>query len=564
MAVASATLLRELEALKNSYGGEAAAQKLALLVPLLRRRLITAAEVLRLHELLCFMQAYPDDAAVLEQVEAMLAAFARRGDLRRHRRELADTGIAGTDIYYSFYWPTARWIERRYPASLTIDWVDFSGQDRLSELLGVLMPASESPAFDMLSFAPRQWLDELKGAGENDETDAAFLIRRFAALKAEPRVREKLYEDLDVPMRLTPGPGTPARSGVKLPGQPVTFQIRPLSRKRPKLRQDILRPPLKVRQLSPHEGRKVIDLAVAAMITRARDLDAFAYGDPGDVRLIDCGDGLQFACIGQVPERRLMLESVYGFLTIKNGVPIGYVLASSLFHFAEIAYNVFETFRGAEAAPIFGRVLAMVHHLFGARAFSIDPYQLGHHNSEGLQSGAWWFYYKLGFRPEDPEVRRLLRGELQKLRANPRHRSSRATLQELSASHTYFYLDERRDDVLPKLSIGELGLKIARSLAERDGGDRERAIRAASRKVAGLLGVRSLRSWSQGERLAWARWCPVIQLLPGVARWSQADRSALVKVILAKGGRRESDFVRLFDQHRRLRRAMVKLLHEAD
>ena len=76
--------------------------------------------------------------------------------------------------------------------------------------------------------------------------------------------------------------------------------------------------------------------------------------------------------------------------------------------------------------------------------------------------------------------------------------------------------------------------------------------------------MRSLRSWSQGERLAWARWCPVIQLLPGVARWSQADRSALVKVILAKGGRRESDFVRLFDQHRRLRRAMVKLLHEAD
>jgi hypothetical protein len=92
------------------------------------------------------------------------------------------------------------------------------------------------------------------------------------------------------------------------------------------------------------------------MVTRARDLDAFSYADPRDVRLVDCGDGLVFACVGVRPERRLLLESVYAFLTLKNGVPIGYVLSSALYGSAEIAYNVFETWRGAEAGRVYGRV----------------------------------------------------------------------------------------------------------------------------------------------------------------------------------------------------------------
>jgi len=399
----------------------------------------------------------------------------------------------------------------------------------------------------------------LKGPGE---TDAVFLIRRFEALRASSFTREKLYESLDVPIRLAPGPSTPTRTGAKLPGMPVVFQTQPLSRSRPDLRQEIRKPVLRVRALSPREGQRLIDAAIAAMITRARDLDAFAYGDKNDVRLIDCGQGLQFAVIGQIPERRLLLESVYGFLTIKNGVPIGYVLASSLFNSSEIAYNVFETFRGAEAAPIFGRVLAMAHQLFGANAFSIDPYQLGHNNAEGLESGAWWFYYKLGFRPEDPNVRRLLRAELRRLRQNPRHRSSLATLQQLSSEPMFYYPGRAKQEVLAKLSIGELGLKISRLLAERFGADREKGVRTLSREAAQLLGVNSQRTWPAGERLAWERWSPLILLLPGVSRWRPEEKRDLVRVVRAKGSRCESDYVRRFDQHQRLRRAILKLSAE--
>ena len=561
MAEKTSFTLRHLERLKDTYGGDSAARKLELLQLLEHRRLARPREVFRLHEILCFLRAFPDDKGVLTQVERMLASFVDRADLRRHRRALADTGIAGTAIHYPFYWFTASWLARRWPDRLTIEWADFENKSTLVEMLHLLLLYSETPALDELVFSPREWVHRLKGP---HETDAAFLIRRFRALHSDSFGRETFYEDLDIPIRLRPGPDTPTRTRAKYPAVPVAFQARPLMRSRPSLRREVKRPPVAVRELLPREGQKLIDLAREAMVTGSRDLDVFEHGNKNDVRLVDCGQGLQFACIGAVPERRLLLEAVYGFLTLKNGVPIGYVLASALFRSSEVAYNVFETYRGAESAYTYGRVLAIVRHLFGSDAFTVETFQLGHNNPEALQTGAWWFYYKLGFRPHDPEVRRLLQRELKRMKANPRHRSDVVTLDRLAAENVYLYLRRPRPDVLGRLSLGDVGLQVARYLAHRFGSNREKASKACSREAARLLGVRSLRRFSSGERLAWERWSPLIMALPGVERWSRADKQALVRVVRAKGGRRESDFLPLFDRHRRLRRSIVKLAGAED
>lgn len=561
MANSISVRLAHLERIKDAYGGERETdEKLRLLQILSRRRLGRADEVQRLHEALCFLRAYPDDARVLEQVEWMLDAFPGRGDLKRFRRALAETGIAGTDINFSFFWFTAEWLARRWPTCLAVDWPEFEKVDRLEEMLHLLVPFSETPALDMLDFTPREWIRRMKG---EDESDASFLIRRFQALKTDDVGRETFYEGLDVPIRLSPGPGSPSRTHARYPSLPVAFQTRPMSRARPSLRDELRRPPLAVRPVARREARKLIDLVRAAMVTRHRDLYSFSHADPDDVRLVDCGEGLQFACIGAIPRRRLMLEAVYGFLTLKNGVPIGYVLASSLFGSTEVAYNVFESFRGAEAASIFGRVMSMSHHLFGSDAFSIDPYQLGHDNREGLESGAWWFYYKMGFRPEDPEVRRLLRAELACMKRDRGHRSDLETLNRLASQYVFYYTGSPRDDTLAHVSLGNIGMHVTRYLASRFGADRERGLGVCAREAARLLGVRSMRSFTAGEKLAWERWSPLVLILPGLERWKPEERRQLVRVVRAKGGRRESEFVRLFDGHRRLRRAVLKLARES-
>ena len=51
-------------------------------------------------------------------------------------------------------------------------------------------------------------------------------------------------------------------------------------------------------------------------------------------------------------------------------------------------------------------------------------------------------------------------------------------------------------------------------------------------------------------------------ILPGIRRWSRQDKRALVAVIRAKGGRRESDYLLRFDQHRHLRKAIRRLTQE--
>ena len=556
MRVSASTLLRRLERIKDDYSPEATGRKLGWLRELDRRRLSKAKEVYRLHEVLSFLHAYPDDRQVRARVEQMLKHFSKRSDLHRFAATLADTGIEGTPINYSFYWATALWLETKWPGCLSIDWKMFKNGDELWGVLYPLLPFAESLALDEANLKPRELLEWLK---HPNETDAGFLVRRVSKSLGDDSTRETVYEDLDVPCKLSPGPGTPARTPARYKPSPVVFQSGPLDRSRPDLKKESLLPPQTERPVSPREGRKLIEMARKTMVTRSRDLYVFQNGDENDVRLIDFGDGLQFAAIGLRPEYRLMLDSVYGFLTLKNGIPIGYVLTRSYFNSSEVAYNVFETFRGGESARIYGRVLAMTRHLFGADAFTVDPYQMGHKNVEGLKSGAWWFYYKLGFRPLDPEVKRLLRAELARMRRNPRHRSSQATLNRLSSRNMFFFLGRSRKDIRGIISLENIGLAVSRYLALRFGADRERATQVCEKEAARLLSIRSFRGFTAGERLAWNRWSPLILTLPGVERWTREEKHALAKVARSKGGRWESDYLRIFDNHRKLRRALLTL-----
>jgi hypothetical protein len=354
-------------------------------------------------------------------------------------------------------------------------------------------------------------------------------------------------------IRLSPGPDTPSRSRARFSVSPFVPQAGPLRRSRPNLFDEAFRPPHRIRSVSPRRADELIDLARGGMVTRSRDLDAFADASRKDVRIIDCGGGLELACIGVVPEKRMLLEAVYGFLILRNGVPIGYTLASALWNSSELAYNMFDTNRGAEAAYVYGRFIAIVRSLFDADTCTVYPYQLGHGNEEGIQSGAWWFYYKLGFRPKDPEILELAERELARMRRRPSHRSSPETLKKLSSKNVFLHLGKPRDDVIGVLPLDRIGLAVTDYVVKRFGWDRERASEVCADEVAELLDAGAWRRFPAAERLMWRRLSPLILLLPGVERWSDEDKKKLVEIMRAKGGRRESDFVKLFDNHKKLR-----------
>lgn len=547
--------LRRLESVKLEFGAQLAQEKLRCLRELKTGQLASADQITRLHEVLCFVQASPDSAEVLSLVEQILARFDHRRDVKQHAEDLADTGIAGAPIYYRFYAATASWLVDRWPDRLRIDWDEFENINLFEPYLPLLATFSETPALDGITMETSDWVKRLKS---REETDAVFVVRRLQHLAADEFLFERLYEEFDIPLIIAPGPDTPSRTRAKYDKSPIDYQSTPLVRTRPSVRDEILHPPGRPRLLSRTEGSRLIDLAHSAMVTRQRDLDAFAYADANDVSLVDDGGDLQFVLYGLLPQRRFLLETQYGYLILKNGVPISYGAITCLFNSAEVAYTIFDTFRGVESARIYVRTLVMVQTIFGCDTFMIAPYQLGMDNEDALQSGAWWFYQKLGYRPRSKRLLRLMEQELSKMKQRPRHRSSKAVLKQLATEDVFLSLNGQRDDVLGVLKLENVGMKITDLFARRFGSQREQGEEVLAADAAECLNVKSFRGWSAAEKLAWRRWSPLVALLD-VAEWPAADQQALAQLVRAKGGRRELDYLYHFEEHSLLKKAVVEL-----
>ncbi|MFO1328961.1 MAG: hypothetical protein U1F56_16500 [Rubrivivax sp.] len=553
-APAPAHALPALEALRDLPGAAGADARREPLARLAAATLRSAAEVLRLHECLCWLRAYAGGHAERAQVASMLDGFADRVDLQRHRRALADSGIAGTDTRYRFFWGQALWLATRWPAQLALD--RRAGADaapRLARALPVLVTHVEMQALVELHLDGFDAIDRLRDAGTSD---AVFLQRRIEAMPGDGFTREAFSDAIDATYVLRAGPGTPSRSTAFFAPAPRVPGSAP-RRGRADLRAELARAPRRVRALARRDARAAIDLARAAMVLRARSLEAFSFADARDAWLVDDGDGLSFVFVGVVPERRQTIATVCGGLTLRNGVPIGYVQADIVGATAALSFNTFETFRAGEAGYTFARWLAALHHVHGVRSFSIEPYQLGQGNDEALDSGAWWFYAKMGFEPREPAVQGLAQAERRRLAQHPGARSGRRTLQALASVHLLFEADPAQPHPLPPQQ--GLGLVAAQALSARAAADRDAAQAACERDARRALGLTSLAGFSAAERQAWRRWAPLLAMLP-LDRWSATERADLVALVRAKAARSEAGFVRAWQRHPKLDAALRALL----
>ncbi|MBM5812400.1 MAG: hypothetical protein FJ191_10620 [Gammaproteobacteria bacterium] len=545
----AAAPLTALARIARHYGRGLAARKLALLDALARARLTSADQVFRLHELLSFLAAYPDDRRIRARARRLLSRFGARADLRRHRARLAGSGIAGTDTPYRYFWPTAAWLARHWPGRLHLDRSDAEAADRLAAALPLLLPPAQADWLRESGTTPWAAIDALRAPGV---TDAGFVLGLIARMPGDDRTREHFGDGLDLSYTLDAGADTPERSTAGFDTGAVVYQRRALDNSRPDLRAELGRPPRAIRELRATPARRLIGLARTCMVTRERDLAAFQFASPRDVFLVDDGDGLAFGLTGVEPARRTLLYSTWGALMLRNGVPLGYVQLDILGRHAALSFNTFATFRGAGSARLFGRLLATVRHVFGCDEFSIEPYQLGVGNEEGIESGAWWFYYRLGFRPRATEARRLVARELGRIAVDRRYRSAPRTLRALARWHLFFAVDSQRRPRLPRTAHW-LG-RAAGSMRRFPSADPEqRAAAAVAEALQRLQRPRGDRRLSPAERRVLQQWAPLVLSIPGLPRWPAADRRALWSLILAKAARSERDFQRRLLRHRRLR-----------
>jgi hypothetical protein len=521
-----------------------------------------AGNLIRFHEILLFLRAYPHNRRVLRIVEQQLLTFSQRFDLLENSGADVSvfetpevSGVAGTAVTDTFSYNIVRWLLKKHPRQVNLDWYWFEDENRLAATWPRFMPLLEEDAFVEANVPYVKWLHSAKQRGR---TDLGWLIQQFGSLPLSENQKAELYDSLKLYVRWRPSYRA-TRTGMKLPVRKVFYHRRPLLQRRDFSFSDELQAPSPDLQLLPaKQGEAILNMARETSTLRYRELYGFTHGDPGRVLRARVGRGVDLFVVGLPAERRLPLRAYHAAMIFKNGVPLGYFEGLSLFERMESGFNLYYSFREGETAWIYAQTLRVFHLHLGVTTFSIDPYQLGHENEEGIESGAFWFYRKLGFRPTQPSILERTLEEERKLSQSHSYRTSARLLRQLAAGPMIFEMSPAQSADWYRFEVRNIGLALQRRMAAEFKGEAKIIREESVKTVARALGVR-ITEWKEAQLDSFSNVAMVLMLIRDLDRWSKSKKLALVQIIRAKAGADEGRYLKLMQQHARLRAAMIQL-----
>lgn len=484
------------------------------------------------HERLLFARAFPKTAAELARTTRALGRVERQA--RPLKDELENSGIAGTVYRYPFNHRMTSWLSDRYGAAVEIDWPAYKKHewDEVAGLLSQCVAWAENEGLDDDDTGSWDWIAAArKGRGGSDLAWLLGMLRRRAF---PPELERHLFESTSLPLVWNLAGCDDATTYARLPVDRVHY-YRTLDTSRPAdFAAAVRAPAAPLELLPPRRADRVINAARAALSQREREFHVIVHANRRETYRFAAGRGLEVFVFGLERPLRLTLEADYGALLVNNGVPIGYGYAALVFGQADIAINIFPTFRAGESAFVFTSFARLFHHHFGSTSLIMRRYQLGWQNPEGLEAGSFWFYWKLGFRPMDARVRRVAEAEAARLARRKGARSDEAMLKKLARSDMVLSLDGADAADVRDLSLRDVGLAVTRLIERRFGGDRQAALRRLTRDVARSLGV---------ERVP-PRLAPVVALIPRLGSWPREERRRIAAMLVAKEAVREGAYVR--------------------
>ena len=387
--------------------------------------------------------------------------------------------------------------------------------------------------------------------------EVAWIIERFESLRLSDRQKAELYDSLKLHVTWQFG-WRASRTGMRLPPRKTFFHDEPLIKRRDVSRaRELNSPAIPVKKLLRADGEKALDLARETSAVRYRELHGFTYGDPLRVVKADLGRGTEAFVVGVRAEHRLPLRAYHAAIIFKNGVPVAYFEGLSLFERMESGFNLYYTFREGETAWLYARILRLMRQLLGVTVFSIDPYQVGHENEEGIESGAFWFYRKLGFRPVKPELLQLTLAEEKKIIADPSHRTSARTLRKLASGHMLYEMPGKESREWDRFEVRNIGLVVQRRMAKEFDSDPEKLRRHTSQFAAETLGVSLPRDENRVK--LFNDLSIALSTAADVTRWSKDEIKAAAQIFLAKSGPEEAQYLKQMQKHALLRASLIKL-----
>jgi hypothetical protein len=556
-------LLNRLEQHKSRFGpGDG-----KLIENLLRRialkRLPDADSLIRLHELLLFLRAHPHNPRVLHLAEQLLSSFAERvTELHDKGADLyaldyiENSGLPATTLSGTFSYGIVSWLVKRHPESVDIDWDRYEKAERMGSTLPRFLPLLDEDSLVEANIPYRDWLRSATGG---NQPDLPWLIRRFHEMPVSEKERAEHYDSLTLPVRWDLGLTSDSRTNLRRRVQEVYYHRgRFLRRSDISLPEQFHEAPLPVTRLSAVDGEEILDTVRAATTVRYRELYGITHGDRNSVVKAEVGRGVEMFLWGLPVPSRLPLRGYHAGFTLKNGVPVNYIEAITLFERTEVGFNTFYTFRDGESAWIYAQALRLLNQQLRVTCISVDPYQVGFNNDEAIDSGAFWFYRKLGFRPTRAEIATLAEAEERKMRARSGYRTPARTLRKLARGSMAYEIPGSSSGDWDRFHIRNLGLAVQRRMAVHFEGDAGRLRRATAENVGSDLGLIPDR-WKPVGLRSFENLALVLALIPDLSDWSVEERRDLARIVQAKTGKDESRYLWLLQRHTRLRSAIIGL-----
>ncbi len=519
----------------NRFGDTDGVGSLALLRAAADGALGDAKVLLAYHDVLLFLLAYPASAAMrllAARELTRVAAAARDIDAHGHARaraSLRGSGIAWSAITIAYGYPIVRWLVSRFPQCVDIDSFGERGV-LLAEWLRHGLPPVEFELLASGEESPEALLDA--GTTGWPGSRLAWLVAQFERLPCDPALRETLYDSLDLFVSLNPRDAPISRTFVRGLPAPAFYHRHPLLRS-VDADQLIATALPRARRLGRDACQHLVDAARAALAMLGRETDPIAHADIARTRHYHLGRGVDIALYSATPAQRSALDSHIGYVLFKNSVPIGYGGGWPFLGTCKIGINIFAPFRGGESAFLMASVLRVYAQLFAVERFVVEPYQFGAGNREGLESGAFWFYFRLGFRPVKPTLRAIALDEFERMQRHPRYRTPLSVLRRFARSDLERPVIGGAQEACDPAALSQA---VTAWIGSRFQGRRDGAEAAGLRRLVAALGLRDTDGWNDDERNALRAMAPVLAQIKDLHAWPARDKRRLVALIRSKGG----------------------------
>ncbi|HRH38504.1 MAG TPA: hypothetical protein PK760_09170, partial [Flavobacteriales bacterium] len=402
---------------------------------------------------------------------------------------------------------------------------------------------SERDAMDDGRYGP---LERIRAAAGDDPL--RWLVNAVDACAPSFAIRNAIWTALAPYIDVMPGSSALTRTFCR--GLAIPVHHRPAGLRERIDAMEVMRQPIgPALRLDGKQRKGVVEAARGVLIGHLRETDTVSLAGPDHVELFDMGEGIAIALLTLPPERRSLYDSYIGYVAFSNSVPVAYGGAWVFPGKSKVGINVFPAFRGGPSTMLFAQILRCYAQHYDIGRFEADNYQLGHANPDGIRSGAYWFYHKLGFRTMDVELAEVAERERALMSKTRSYRSPATVLRRLVAEPMWLDLRDEHAPITEPIGISE---EVLRRLGRIGTGDRERARELCVGKVMRATGVKGISTWPPNEQEAFRALAPVISMIEGLEQWSGGERRALIALMRSKGGATEREFISALRSHPRL------------